>query len=295
MDPVNISKQSKTSSDNLGQSTLFNIYKKLPYTSLKIDTYFLAYEEIFKKYIDKKITFIEVGVLHGGSLFMWREYFGPKARIIGIDLDPAAKELEKHGFEIFIGSQSDKFFWENFYSKIGKIDILLDDGGHVNDQQIITLNEAINNTNDGGVIVVEDTHTSYLRSFGNPSKHSFINYSKFLVDAVNSRFTDTNIKMNNNFNKKIYSINFYESIVAMNIDSKKCINASVLNNNGSNRTEVYDARNEDYSPNIIKFIKRYFPNIMELPVINKILRYFFYRYNFFIKIKYYIKLKKYFK
>jgi hypothetical protein len=295
MDPVNISKQSKTSSDNLGQSTLFNIYKKLPYTSLKIDTYFLAYEEIFKKYIDKKITFIEVGVLHGGSLFMWREYFGPKARIIGIDLDPAAKELEKHGFEIFIGSQSDKFFWENFYSKIGKIDILLDDGGHVNDQQIITLNEAINNTNDGGVIVVEDTHTSYLRSFGNPSKYSFINYSKFLVDAVNSRFTDTNIKMNNNFNKKIYSINFYESIVAMNIDSKKCINASVLNNNGSNRTEVYDARNEDYSPNIIKFIKKYFPNIMELPVINKILRYFFYRYNFFIKIKYYIKLKKYFK
>ena len=295
MDPVNISKQSKTSSDNLGQSTLFNIYKKLPYTSLKIDTYFLAYEEIFKKYIDKKITFIEVGVLHGGSLFMWREYFGSKARIIGIDLDPAAKELEKHGFEIFIGSQSDKFFWENFYSEIGKIDILLDDGGHVNDQQIITLNEAINNTNDGGVIVVEDTHTSYLRSFGNPSKYSFINYSKFLVDAVNSRFTDTNIKMNNNFNKKIYSINFYESIVAMNIDSKKCINASVLNNNGSNRAEVYDARNEDYSPNIIKFIKKKFPKIMERAVINKILRYFFYKHNFFIKIKYYFKLKKYFK
>ena len=262
---------------------------------MKIDTYFLAYEEIFNKYIDKKITFVEVGVLHGGSLFMWREYFGPKARIIGIDLDPAAKELEKHGFEIFVGSQSDKLFWESFYSTIGKIDILLDDGGHVNDQQIITLSEAINNTNDGGVLVVEDTHTSYLKSFGNPSKYSFINYSKFLIDAVNSRFTDAKIAMKNNFNKKIYSINFYESMVAVNIDSRKCINASVLNNNGKNREDVYDARNEDYSPKINKFIKKYFPKIMKLTVIKKVLRYLFFKYNFFIKIKYYLKLKKYFR
>ena len=295
MDSININKHSKKSADTLRLSKLFNIYKNSPYTSLKIATYFLAYEEIFNKYIDKKITFVEVGVLHGGSLFMWREYFGPKARIIGIDLDPAAKELEKHGFEIFVGSQSDKLFWESFYSTIGKIDILLDDGGHVNDQQIITLSEAINNTNDGGVLVVEDTHTSYLKSFGNPSKYSFINYSKFLIDAVNSRFTDAKIAMKYNFNKKIYSINFYESMVAVNIDSRKCINASVLNNNGKNREDVYDARNEDYSPKINKFIKKYFPKIMKLTVIKKVLRYLFFKYNFFIKIKYYLKLKKYFR
>jgi len=295
MDSLNINKQPKNSSDIFRQSKLYNIYKNSPYTSLKLDSYFLAYEEIFNKYIGKKITFVEVGVLHGGSLFMWREYFGRQARIIGIDLDPAAKELEKHGFEIFIGSQSNKIFWEKFYSKIGKIDILLDDGGHVNDQQIISLSEAINNTNDGGVLVVEDTHTSYLKSFGNPSKYSFINYSKFLIDAVNSRFAGAKITMKNNFNKKIYSINFYESIVAVNIDSKKCLNASVLSNNGKNREKVYDARNEDYSPSINRFIKKYFPKIMKLAGIKKILRYFFYKYNFFIKIKYYLKLKKYFK
>jgi hypothetical protein len=92
--------------------------------SLKCDTYFQIYEELFNQYVGKEITFVEVGVLHGGSLLMWRKYFGPQARIIGVDLDPKAKELEDKGFEIFIGSQSDSNFWKNFYSQVGNIDIL---------------------------------------------------------------------------------------------------------------------------------------------------------------------------
>ena len=123
--PKNLSKESLEINSNL---RIFQIYKNLKRVSLKCDTYFQVYEEIFNKYVGKKITFVEIGVLQGGSLFMWKEYFGKDARIIGVDLHPNAKELEKHGFEIYIGSQSDKNFWRNFYSKVGKIDILLDDG-----------------------------------------------------------------------------------------------------------------------------------------------------------------------
>ena len=188
--PKDLSKKSLDLNSNL---RLFQIYKNLKHVSLKSDTYFQTYEEIFSKYVGKEITFVEVGVLHGGSLFMWREYFGKKARIIGIDLHPAAIELEKYGFEIYIGSQSDIKFWKKFFSKIGKIDILLDDGGHGNVQQIVTLSEAIHNTNDDGTIVIEDTHTSYLKKFGNPSKYSFINYSKYLIDVINSRFPEAKI------------------------------------------------------------------------------------------------------
>ena len=128
---------SKESLDLNSELKLFQIYKKLKNVSLKSDTYFHVYEALFSKYVGKEITFVEVGVLHGGSLYMWKEYFGKNTRIIGVDLNPSAKDLEKDGFEIFIGSQSDENFWRNFYAEVGKIDILLDDGGHENNQQIV--------------------------------------------------------------------------------------------------------------------------------------------------------------
>ena len=51
---------------------------------------------------------------------MWRKFFGDNARIIGIDLNPNAKELEKYGFEIFIGNQSENSFWKNFIKRLEK-------------------------------------------------------------------------------------------------------------------------------------------------------------------------------
>ena len=292
INPKDLSKESLNLNSKL---KLFELYKNLKYTSLKCDTYFQAYEEMFNKYVGREITFVEVGVLHGGSLFMWREYFGKKARIIGIDLNPNAKELEKHGFEIYIGSQSDKIFWKNFYSKVGKIDILLDDGGHVNDQQIITLGESVHNINDDGIIVTEDVHTSYLKKFGNPSKYSFINYSKYLVDVVNSRFPETKIKKNNDFRNKIHSISFYESIVALKINSKKSIESTVLRNNESESIKVSDLRYSDYFPKIDNYLNKNLTILKKLPILKKIIRYLFYTHNFIIKIKHYLKLKQYFK
>ena len=145
INPKNLSKKSLEINSN---SKLFNIYKNSQNVSLKCNTYFQAYEELLDKYVGKEITFVEIGVLHGGSLFMWREYFGTKAKIIGIDLNPNAKKLEKDGFDIYIGSQSDKNFWKSFFDKVGNIDVLLDDGGHENHQQIITMSQTIPHIKD---------------------------------------------------------------------------------------------------------------------------------------------------
>ena len=109
-----------------------------PEPSFKHTTYFSAYDALLSKYRGKPITFVEIGVLNGGSLFMWREFFGPKARIIGVDLNPAAKKWEQDGFEIHIGDQSDPGFWKAFTAEIGEIDVFLDDGGHTYRQQIVT-------------------------------------------------------------------------------------------------------------------------------------------------------------
>ena len=146
----------------LSDSKTFESYSKSDLKSIKIESYFSVYDEIFKKYIGKKIVFVEIGILHGGSLEMWRDYFGNQARIIGIDINPEAKKLENRGFEIYIGSQSSKDFWDNFFKEVGPVDIVLDDGGHQYKQQIITAHESIKNINDGGAALTAYGKIQYV-------------------------------------------------------------------------------------------------------------------------------------
>ena len=291
INPKDLSKESLEINSNL---KLFQIYKNLKHVSLKCDTYFQVYEEIFNRYVGKEIIFVEIGVMHGGSLFMWREYFGKNARIIGIDLNTKAKELEKHGFEIYIGSQSDKNFWKNFYDKVGKIDILLDDGGHPNKQQMTSVHVAIPNINDGGVIVVEDCHTSYMSIFGNPSKHSFINFSKHLIDKINYRFPDIGLKNKHKSEEKIFSISFYESIVVFNINSKKCFVPEHVNSTGDPYA-VSDFSFTESFPTIQRFIDTKLSILKKIPIIKKIVKILFYKKNIIWKIKEYFVLRKFFK
>ena len=74
------------------KNKIYDSWKKSKYYSVKHGNYFEIYEELFSEYIGKKITFVEVGILSGGSLFMWRDYFGENARIIGVELNPVAKK-----------------------------------------------------------------------------------------------------------------------------------------------------------------------------------------------------------
>ena len=207
----------------------YKAFSKSKFRSIKHSTYFEVYDELFSKYRNKKITFVEIGILGGGSLFMWRNFFGQKARIIGIDLNPSAKKWAKYGFEIFIGDQSDINFWKNFKKKVGKIDIILDDGGHRYIDQITSIECILDNIKHNGLIVVEDTHTSYMDGFGD-KRYSLINYIKNNIDKINHK----SHKLKNISSKEnIWSIRVYESIVAIFIKNKqKQTKSAPITNNG---------------------------------------------------------------
>src|SRR6478609_1054987 len=104
----------------------------------KLAHYFDVYERHFARFRGKPITMMEIGVSHGGSLQMWRNYFGAEARIIGVDMNPRCKEMEAEGFEIFIGDQGSRLFWADFRSKVPPLDLLIDDGSHKLDHQRAT-------------------------------------------------------------------------------------------------------------------------------------------------------------
>jgi hypothetical protein len=143
-------------------------------SSFKVTNYFKIYAELFKHLRGTNCTFIETGVFNGGSLFMWRKWLGDNARIIGIDLNPAAKKWEQYGFEIYIGDQGDPEFWKTTFNSIGNFDVLLDDGGHQSFQQIVTVSEALKAAKNKCIIAVEDTVTSFLKEFSAHREHSFL-------------------------------------------------------------------------------------------------------------------------
>ena len=241
------------------------------YRSEKHSSYFHAYEKLFSKYVNKKITFVEVGVLNGGSLFMWRDYFGQEARIIGIDNNPAAKIWENHGFEIFIGDQASSKFWDNFKKKIGAVDILLDDGGHTDLQQATTLFEFINNINDGGLLVVEDVHTSYLKEFGNPSKLSFINLTFNLINKLNFRSGVLKDFNSTCLNLPVSEVRYFESIVAFEVDRKNSSISHPVKNNGK-MLNIKDFRHKNTERENIDNIYRKFRFIQSIPILGGIVK-----------------------
>ena len=267
---------------------LFNLSKK---NSIKYEKYLSVYDEILSDYRGKDITFVEIGVLDGGSLEMWKKYFGKNAKIIGIDLNPKSKKFEQEGIEIFLGDQADKNFWESFFKKIGKVDIIIDDGGHTNKQQIVTTINSVKNINDGGMLVIEDTHTSYIREYGNPHKYSFVNFSKKIIDDINYTFFPSFSalkKFQLSLNKEIYSIRYFESFCIFYIDRNRCGLNKPINNMGYKTENININISPEYKnsfyfkiiksilkkSSFLKFVYNYFILLLKKYENNKLKKFF---------------------
>jgi cephalosporin hydroxylase len=179
--------------------------------------YFDIYDRHFSKFRNKEIVILEIGVYQGGSLQMWRNYFGNKAKIYGIDINPKCKELEEENTKIFIGSQSDRDFLKQIKKSIPKFDILIDDGGHTMRQQIVSFEELFDHVKDGGVYLCEDLHTSYWLDFGGGYKRkgTFIEYSKNFIDHLNAYHSEQNSLQVNNFTRSVDSIHYYDSVLVI--------------------------------------------------------------------------------
>ena len=123
--------------------------------------YFDVYERHFAKFIGRQVHVVEVGIFSGGSLPMWREYFGEQCQIYGVDIEPACRVYEQAGISVFIGDQSDPAFWKTFCQRVPVVDVLIDDGGHEPRQQIATLKGILPHIRPGGVYICEDIHGAF--------------------------------------------------------------------------------------------------------------------------------------
>jgi cephalosporin hydroxylase len=122
--------------------------------------YFEIYEKHFSKFKNKKIKILEIGIENGGSLAMWKQYFGKGTEVVGIDINSKCKKFEEEGIKIYIGDQANEIFLAHVIGMEGGFDIVIDDGGHLMTQQITSFNILYESVRDSGVYLCEDTGTS---------------------------------------------------------------------------------------------------------------------------------------
>jgi hypothetical protein len=120
--------------------------------------YFAAYHRHLARFVGRAATVVEVGVGAGGSLRMWRHYFGPTCRVHGIDVREACRAAEGEGITVHVGDQADRAFWRDFRARVPEVDVLIDDGGHLPQQQRVTYEEMLPHLRPGGVYLCEDVH-----------------------------------------------------------------------------------------------------------------------------------------
>jgi len=69
---------------------------------------------------------LEIGVDRGGSLRLWKTYFGEGSRVVGLDVVEACRRFEDEAAEIFvrIGSQSDPDVLRTVVADFGPFDLI---------------------------------------------------------------------------------------------------------------------------------------------------------------------------
>ncbi len=182
------------------------------------------YQHYLKKFRRKNINLLEIGVggyerpdRGGQSLRMWKRYF-KRGNIYAIDIyDKSPQEAAR--IRIFQGSQVDTDFLDAVERAIaGPIDIIVDDGSHINEHVVTTFKHLFPKLKPGGVYVVEDTQTSYWPDYGGDSDdlenpQTMMNFFKKMPDRLNH--TEFRIKdyQPDYFDENIASIHFYHNLI----------------------------------------------------------------------------------
>ncbi len=179
--------------------------------------YFEIYDRHFSRFRGTDVHILEFGVSQGGSLQMWRDYFGPQCRIYGVDINPHCKALEEDRVTIFIGDQEDRAFLGSLAASVPRIDILIDDGGHSMRQQVATFEELFGRIAENGVYLCEDLHTSYWKEWGGGyrRRNTFIEYSKRFIDSINAWHSKSRALKIDDFTRSAHSLHYYDSVLVI--------------------------------------------------------------------------------
>lgn len=178
--------------------------------------YFPVYQRHLEPFRGKPVRLLEIGVYRGGGLAMWQQYLGPQATVVGLDVDEDARRAAGESFRVEIGDQADPEVLRRVERAHGPFDVVVDDGGHRMDQQRTTVETLFPLLREGGVLVVEDTHTSYWPEYGGGQGQpgSFVEWVKSRVDDLHA-YHAPGISTESPWARGLGGVHVYDSVVVL--------------------------------------------------------------------------------
>jgi hypothetical protein len=116
--------------------------------------YTQRYDFLFRNRLIKNV--LEIGIYQGASLRMWEEYW-PEAEILGLDNSPDTMIDEGHIHSLLCDQGSEESFQTlNFELGDRMFEVIIDDGSHQEDHQLLSVKMLLHRVTVGGLYIIED-------------------------------------------------------------------------------------------------------------------------------------------
>jgi len=129
-----------------------------------VHTYIEIYQNLFQSKKETAKNVLEIGILMGGSIKLWDDYF-TNAQVYGLDLLPYDRVWNeiKNKESITLHTSTDAYKKEFVESTLAskKFDILIDDGPHTLESMKVFLNIYSPLLAEDGILVIEDIQSWY--------------------------------------------------------------------------------------------------------------------------------------
>jgi hypothetical protein len=159
-----------------------------------IHFYIDTYEKLFQNKKNEYVNILEIGILEGGSIKLWRDYFvNGKIHAVDINLNHLKSDiLNDKQITIYGKHNAYEHNFINAHLSDIKFDYLIDDGPHSLESMIFFIQNYTKLLTDDGVLVIEDVQDfSWIEKLKDATPEDLKSYIKVVdVRNVKNRYDD---------------------------------------------------------------------------------------------------------
>jgi hypothetical protein len=130
------------------------------YDTDKSNGFLRNYQTYFSRF-SGAVNLLELGIFHGGSLLLWRDYFA-QGTIAGLDVNEVKVADDSGRIKVYNGRQEDSKILDQVGRESGPFDIIIDDASHLAELTKFSFWHLFDkHLKPGGIYVIEDWRVGY--------------------------------------------------------------------------------------------------------------------------------------